>query len=69
MVAELTYVNEQGLKCFCKLNNPNEVHHSWWSSKRNLMGKYDKHEVTVLGYFLSKIKNCTEVKVKVYEDR
>ena len=70
MVVEFEYVNESGYKCSAKVMNADEVHHSWWSSRRNCLGKYEKHEVTVFKAFLDKLSKCTSVKVKVYyEDR
>lgn len=70
MVAEFEYVNENGLRCFATLVNAGDTHHCWWSSRRNIMGKYEKHEVTVFEAFLRKLKNCTKVRVKVrYEDK
>ena len=69
MIAEFTYINESGNQCSAVLNDADKVDHSWWSSKRNCRGKYEKHEVTVFSAFMKLLKGCTNVKVKVYENR
>ena len=69
MVAEIKYINEDGLECSAVLLDADRIDHIWWSSKKNLFGKYEKHEVTVFQAFLDKIRGCTGVRVKVYDNR
>ena len=62
-MVEITYINEGGLEGKAVIDNPTAIHHTWYSSKRNSIGKYEKHEVTYLGLFLSKLKGCKIVKM------
>ena len=68
MKAEIIYINECGLKGKATINNPDSIHHVWWSGKKNFVGKYEKHEVTVLQAFMKKLKNCKVIKFNVYAD-
>ena len=69
MEAEIKYINSCGFECTAVIYNPDQVHHVWYSSKRNSMGKYDRNEVTVLAHFLSKLKDCKLVGIRVYGNR
>ena len=70
MVAEFSYINESGYPCLATIREADRVDHCWWSGRKNYLGKYEKHEVTVFKAFLAKLSKCTCVKVKVYhEDR
>lgn len=66
--AKITYINEGGYKSQAIIDDPLRVHHIWYSSRRNLLGKFDRHEVTVLDAYLSKLKNCKNVEVVVGND-
>ena len=57
-MVEITYINQSGFECQAVINNPTAIHHTWYSSKRNIFGKFEKHEVTFLGAFLAKLKDC-----------
>ena len=65
MAIEITYTNSSGLEGKAIINNPNSIHHTWYSSKRNIFGKFEKHEVTFLGAFLNKLKKDCKVKTMV----
>lgn len=65
---KITYINESGYKCQAIIDDPLKIHHVWYSSKRNPLGKFDKHEVTVFAAFQSKLKNCKNVEVVVGDD-
>ena len=62
---EITYINESG--CPCKAVIHDEEYH-YWTSKRDLTGKYNKVKRTIVGKFLGKLKNCTNIKVKEVTD-
>ena len=62
-VCMITYINEAGLPGEVIIKGPGEIDHIWYSHKRNIMGKFDKHEVTRFGTIMAKLKNCTRVKV------
>ena len=66
--AKITYINESGYKCQAIIEDPLKIHHVWYSSKRNSLGKFDKHEVTIFEAFQSKLKNCKNVEVVVGYD-
>ena len=66
--AKITYINESGYKCQAIIEDPLKIHHVWYSSKRNPLGKFDKHEVTVFDAFWSKLNNCKNVEVVVGYD-
>lgn len=69
MVAEIRYINSQGHEGLAILNEPDKVDHSWWSGRRNSVGKYEKTEVTVFQAFMRSLKDCSKIRVKVYENR
>lgn len=58
MVNQVTikYINEGGFECLAIIKQPDRISHVWYSSKRNILGKYDRNEVTVFGAFMSKLK-------------
>ena len=64
---EVTYINPNGFKCRAIIKNPSQIHHSWYSSKRNIAGVYEEHKVSVICAFLRKLKNCTNIEVKQSE--
>lgn len=63
MRVTITYLNEGGFECKATIEDPMAIHHTWYSSKKNAIGKYDKHEVTVFGQFMNLLKNCSKVRV------
>lgn len=65
---KITYINEGGYKCQAIVEDPLKIHHIWYSSKRNLFGKFDRHEVTIFAAYLNKLKNCKNVEVVVGDD-
>ena len=68
MKAKISYTNESGFTCTAVIEEPNRIHHTWYSSKRNSFGKFDSHEVTYLGAFLAKLKKCKDIKVVVSDE-
>lgn len=58
----IDYINEAGCPWQIEINNPGKIHHTWYSSKRNILGVYEKHEVTMFGAVMAKLKKCTKVK-------
>lgn len=66
--AKITYINEGGYKCSAFIENPNRVDHTWYSSKRNILGKFEKHEVTIFSEFMNKLKNCKILEVVIGDD-
>lgn len=63
MEIEITYNNPSGFECKAVLREPLAIDHVWYSSKRNRLGKFERHEVTIFGSFLSKLRGCTNIKV------
>lgn len=61
-VFEITYKNECGLEC--KATIVGKEYYYWSHSRDRLTGKFYKVYKTLLGKFLSKMKNCTNVRVK-----
>lgn len=64
---KISYLNEGGFRCEAVIKKPNYIDHTWYSSKRNSMGQWDKHPVTVVGAFLAKLKNCKLISLEQYE--
>lgn len=65
MVAEINYKNEQGHECSAVIHDCGAIHHTWYSSKRNSLGKFDRHDVTIFGAFMSKLKGCSNIRVNI----
>ena len=63
-IVEITYKNEAGLPCKAVITDPGKIHHTWYSAKRNCLGKFDKTPVTVFKAFLDKLKGCTEINIQ-----
>ena len=62
---EITYTNESG--CSCRAVIKDREYH-YWSSKRDSSGKYYKVSRTLIGRFLDRLKNCTNVVVKEVDE-
>lgn len=60
---EIEYTRPDGVVCNCTINQPWRIHHTWYSSKRNALGKFEKHPVTYLAAFLALLKKgkCTKI--------
>lgn len=65
VVYVITYVNQSGMPCTAEISKPHKIHHTWYSSKRNIYGVYEKHEVTVIQAFLRKLKGCSKIEMRV----
>lgn len=58
------YLNGSGLEGHIELENPNDFHHSWYSGRRNHLGKYERHDVTYMGALMKRLKKCKIIKME-----
>lgn len=63
----IKYVNSEGHQGEAKIDRPDEIVSSYYKSKRNSEGKYEKVEVTAMQAFLKKLKGCLKIKCTLYE--
>ena len=60
----ITYINEAGFPCEAAVK---DVKYYYWTSKRNIYGKYEKVEKSLVGKFLKKLKKCSNIDIKPVE--
>lgn len=62
---KISYINESGYECEAVVTD--DVHHSYYSSKKDYTGKYPKKDVTALHMFLGKLKKCKVFRIEQLE--
>ena len=65
LVAIVKYNNEAGQACEATILDCNAVDHYYWTSKRNVLGVYEKRYITRLGKFLNKLPKKSPLNLKV----
>lgn len=63
----ITYINSSGFLCEARIDKPDEIVSTYYKSKRNSQGKYEKVEITAMQAFLRKLNDCRKIKCKLYE--
>lgn len=63
-MVRIVYINKSN--AVCEANIRQGINHSYWTSKKNCLGKYDKIEVDNVKAFLNKLKGCKIIEIVEY---